>query len=186
MSLKKYTIRAGQHSSGFHISRIIPITWSYVRKRKLYVWGRFSRGSRYDLGDNDQKDWNKLGGINLQVWKESNQNSAMVAWRYNPDTELYEINAYGNVGGANVYPPGVMLAIPENTMFMAEFSFPARNEVQVQLYSDQVDDWKEEGSFGWTYPVEIKAAAMIGPWFGGNRVAPEDVSLEVDCDWRKK
>ena len=184
--MKKYTTKAGQHSSGFHLSRIIPLTWGYVRKRKLYVWGRFDASGFYEHADG-YRGWDKMfGGFNLQIWKQSDINSAMCATRCNWETGKYEITGYANIDGENVYDDEPWASVEEGLMVMNEYEFPEKNRVILKAYTDAGTHWNPVGEADWRYPVNIQAGAIISPWFGGSRPAPNNIELNVRTEWVKK
>lgn len=184
--MKQVTHKPGRHDSGFRLSRITPLPWFFLKRRFLSLNVQFQEESKYTLPGEDQGDWNKVGGINAQVWKPSNKNSAMLAWRYNPVSDLFELTAYANVGGQNKYN-SFIVGVPAGDWVHCEIEFPARNMMSLSLYVQVAGGaWNLAGYEEWEYPVHIRAAAVIGPWFGGNNPAPKEIQYLLDSGFRRR
>ena len=79
----------GRHS-GFRFPKRI--------KGDLTYRVRFNDSARYEHGDLDQYDWNKLFGVKKRFFSPM-QNSIMKGWRYNVKTKLIEIVDYSHFEG---------------------------------------------------------------------------------------
>ena len=128
----------------------------------------FTADSRYDLGDSDQYDWNKLTGI---TWTPllPNYDAAMVVWRYNLDNGLYEVGPFFNDATAFVFPTrDEIISVPVDQTF----GFYVDYDGITITYGDTVVRKARPEDITpnfWT-------SAKITGWFGGNRVAPKTVS----------
>lgn len=65
--------------------------------------GTFTTDSVYDLKDVDQYDWNKFTGIAFSPLQHD-RNSVMVGWRYNLETQEFEIAPFYNVNKERILP----------------------------------------------------------------------------------
>ena len=117
----------------------------------------------------DGKDWNKLAGVSTfsyfrpSSWAK-NKNSALVAWRPDPERERYQLAAYTNDrrGGFEF--------VPLMTVDALEY-FEIRVDIQRRdrTVSYQVADRRVFVSM----PLRVYSKQLpVGPWFGGNRTSP--------------
>ena len=136
--------------------------------------GTFTPDTVYDLGDADQKDWNKFSGIAFTPL-EPDRDSAMVGWRYNLTTQEFEIAPFYNVNKVRILPnenplsPGYeVISVPagETFQFLVDYT-------GITLTYGDTTVFKP-------YPVgltpNVWTAARVSGWFGGNEVAPRTVS----------
>ena len=128
----------------------------------------FTADSAYDLGDEDQYDWNKLAGITFTPWRPD-RNSSMIVWRYNLQNGMYEIGPFFNVDFKYVFPTDdQVITVPADQMFSYTVDY---NGISVSyggrtVYKDTPADLKPNF---WT-------SARVTGWFGGSEVAPRTVS----------
>ena len=136
--------------------------------------GTFTTDTVYDLGDNDQRDWNKFSGIAFTPL-EPDRNSAMVGWRYNLISQEFEIAPFYNVDKVRILPnenplsPGYeVISVPAGQTFQFLVDYTGIT----LTYGDQ--------SVYKPYPTgltpNVWTAARVSGWFGGNEVAPRTVS----------
>jgi hypothetical protein len=128
----------------------------------------FTEKSTYDLKDDDQYDWNKLAGITFTPWRPD-RNSGMVVWRYNLQSQMFEVGPFFNVDFAYVFPTAdeVITVPPEQT-----FSYFVDYDGITVNYGDRTvfkPTPKDLVPNFWT-------SARVTGWFGGNRVAPRTIS----------
>ena len=62
------------------------VSWKYI----------FQDNCNYNLGDVDQKDWNKLTGLYFNLFNTRDE-TVMVGWRYNIPNDEIELAAYYHV-----------------------------------------------------------------------------------------
>lgn len=97
--------------------------WVYLNFKELswifYPNDSFNFDYKYNFGesvDEDWKDWKKVSGISFVNWKNlrnilsKNQDSVMLAWRYNVNLKIREYIIYENKDGKN-YPREEILQI---------------------------------------------------------------------------
>jgi hypothetical protein len=146
---------------------VIPNRWAlWVTKESGDA--TFTADSAYDLKDEDQYDWNKLGGITFTPWRPD-RNSSMVVWRYNLQNGMYEIGPFFNVDFAYVFPDDdQIITVPADQMFSYTVDY---NGISVS-YGDITVHKATPGDLKpnfWT-------SARVTGWFGGSEVAPRTVS----------
>ena len=131
--------------------------------------GTFTSDTVYDLGDEDQFDWNKFSGIAFTPL-EPDRDSAMVGWRYNLTSQEFEIAPFYNVNKVRILPN-------ERTEVI---SVPAGETFQFLVdYTGVTLTYGDQTVFK-PYPQglvpNVWTAARVSGWFGGNEVAPRTVS----------
>jgi hypothetical protein len=146
---------------------VIPNRWTlWVTKESGDA--TFTADSAYDLGDEDQYDWNKLSGITFTPWRPD-RNSSMVVWRYNLQNGMYEIGPFFNVDFAYVFPTDEqIITIPADQTFTYSVDYSG---ITVS-YGDQTVYKSTPADLTpnfWT-------SARVTGWFGGSEVAPRTVS----------
>ena len=136
--------------------------------------GTFTANTTYDLGDADQWDWNKLTGIAFTPL-EPDRDSAMVGWRYNLATQLFEIAPFYNVNKVRILPnenplsPGYeVISVPADQTFTYTVDYTG---VTISYGGKTVFKPYPQG-----LTPNVWTAARVSGWFGGNRVAPQTVS----------
>jgi hypothetical protein len=128
----------------------------------------FTQSSVYDLHNVDQYDWNKLTGISFTFW-HPDDNAIMIAWRYNVDTQMFEIGPYYNMDFARIMPTDEeIISVPVGE----KFTFNADYQGITLQYGDTVV-YKPipEG----LHPNQL-SAFRINSWFGGTSRAPRTIS----------
>lgn len=166
-SLTEYTIAEGNH---FAMPRIFKIRQKPERVSWFIVFGE---NADYNLGDEDQKDWNKLCGL-FYNFLNTRDNTVMVGWRYNPQTRRMELNAYYHVEkGRDFTKP--LLEVP--------LGKPVRVDILVdyeqKTYSVQLtrldDGTLAKDSMPFTH--NNTSCMEINTYFGGNEAAPKDITI---------
>lgn len=137
--------------------------------KKVTGTGTFTTNTVYDLKDVDQYDWNKFTGIAFTPL-QPDKNSAMVGWRYNLQTQEFEIAPFYNVDKKRILPN-------EDTEVI---SVPAGETFSYTVdYTGITISYGDETKFK-AYPEgltpNVWTAARVSGWFGGNEVAPRTVS----------
>lgn len=150
---------------------------------KTFTWRiKFDPNCKYILPDEDQWDWNKIGGIDLDSPFSTMTNSIMGGWRYNPLTDKIELNAYFHNGKGT-----------ENRVmspFMVEINPNEEIELEILIHKNAWDvGYKYDFSNNrktWKFSkysiVAKKASALFATeiqfYFGGNQQAPQDLSID--------
>ena len=135
--------------------------------------GTFTTDTTYDLGDEDQYDWNKFTGIAFTPL-EPDRNSVMVGWRYNLTTQNFEIAPFYNVDKVRVLPNETteVIAVPPGETFSYAVDY---NGVTISYGGKTV--YKP---FPTGLTANVWTAARVSGWFGGNEVAPRTVSYYLN------
>lgn len=162
---------------GFH--RCLALPW-VVRGCKLQKTLRFSESCKYDLGTEDQYDWNKLVGFTFGLIGPKGRrnpvhwNSVRVGWRYDLQSKMFEISAYCYSDGARLDAPVIG-------------KFPANQSFSVELIPDEIAHlvhFRINGKIVYSYEVPDSARMnerawgwKLRPFFGGNRKAPHKIVI---------
>lgn len=172
------TIQEGNHRSDPWGVR----TPTYDRKYRWY----FAQSARYYINPDssrtgDQLDWNKLIGQSytpFRIWPDANHiNSAMVGWRYNPETDLMELNAYWHLDEQRDFT-NTLVEVEIGQEFETIVARRPGNQVDVCIEKFISPDAANQTSgsvchtidfTGQNIPQEIRE---ILTYFGGNRTAP--------------
>ncbi len=137
--------------------------------KKVTGTGTFTANSGYDLGDEDQYDWNKFTGI-VYSPLQHDKNSAMVGWRYNLTTQEFEIAPFYNVNKQRILPN-------EQTEVI---SVPAEGTFRYTVdYSGVTISYGDTTVFK-PYPPgltpNVWTSTRVSGWFGGNEAAPRTLT----------
>jgi len=151
----------------------IPNSFGYFIKQTVGT-GTFTTNTVYDLKDVDQYDWNKFTGIAFTPL-EPDRNSAMVGWRYNLNTQKFEIAPFYNVDKKRILPnenplsPNYeVISVPAGETFTFDVDYTG---ITVSYGSRTVFKPYPPGLV-----ANVWTAARVSGWFGGNEVAPRTVS----------
>lgn len=144
--------------------------------QRLWPWVKqvngdatFTDKTVYDLNNVDQYDWNKLTGISFTPWR-TDTDAIMVAWRYNVQTQEFEIGPYFNVATARIMPsPSEIISVPIGQTF--DFAVDYQG---IKLTYGDTTVYKPT-------PADLHpnclTAFRISSWFGGTSVAPKTISF---------
>jgi len=154
----EYVIKKGRHES---IVNIEPLYGGGIKSSC-----KFDSSVIYDLGNENQGDWNKLIGFSEDI--RIHENSARISWRWNLERQQIELGYYCYIDGEVVKGHLVWAEINKPFQFMIRDDQEKQNYVidiygtyQVIYHGHKFDDKKF-----WSYP-----------WFGGNEVAPHDIKI---------
>ncbi len=170
--MEKLTIRKGRHRP----FKIIPACFREMSfnihsiPQVRYV--RFTDSCRYDLGDGDQKDWNKLYGYCRGILG-IHEDSVRVVWRYNKDTGMIELGLYRYMNGKRIFPEHIFsVRIDEDITVKLEFR---SDDIYLNIITESRSEWEFVKS-----PFDYKKSLLFGCglYFGGNRTAPQDITIE--------
>ncbi len=164
----KYTIQPGQHAS-----RPLLLRWKWKPKRYFFSV-RFLQAA-YDHGNADQMDWNKLLGVSFHLFT-NHENSFMLGWRWNVDTQLFEINAYQHVDGSTKYTD-TLFTVPHDSWLQGVANIDYRRD-QVRLSVKVAHGVAVEHVF--QFSRLRKLTREINAWFGGNLPAPYYIVIEKE------
>ena len=173
---KKYRFEKGSHFSKprnlFSRSIELPDTlrWSC----------RFDKSCCYYINDEngkiqeDQWDYNKLTGITFSPLNPLN-NTAMIGWRHNPQTLLFELIPYWHVSKKRFFKDNPFLTVQPDEDFIVEFiADKIKKEVTI-IIKTKNKTLKETKSF----EKIPDSASLIHPYFGGTSRAPCVMELYI-------
>lgn len=153
--------------------RAWPIRFGFWWNKTSFTWlVKFYESCRYDLGNDDQYDTNKLIGIGYLPGHH--KDSARFGWRYWTERKEIELSAYCYVNGRRDI----------RHVCFCEIGKEYRLRLQVLATCYYFDAYE---------PTAIKAAGIItvehfhekklkyrlGPYFGGNQVAPHEMKIQI-------
>lgn len=121
--MRTVTHKANSHTSTFW-PNIRIAKKKYYRKHLLISYVvRFTKNSIYSQLSGEQ-DWNKLCGISFSPIFKKKRNMAMVGWRYNHDTQTFQLTPYLHDNTGMTYGKFgelPVLDVPSDTMVYIDF-----------------------------------------------------------------
>lgn len=163
-----FTFHKGKHrAKPLYWLRWWPILWgSAPVVRKI----RFSFDSRYNLGDVDQLDINKLFGV-AHGW--IHRHSARFGGHYDLAKKQWVLHMYVHRGDELVKTQ--LCTVPNNHWYTCEI-IPRKGEYMFRVVNENKDVIALEfcsRKKGWWL------ALLLGPYFGGNEKAPNQFTIEM-------
>lgn len=144
--------------------------WLWWRRTSFSWVVKFDESCRYNLGNEDQMDVNKLVGIGY-LWHH-HKNSARFGWRYDIETNRIILSAYCYVDGRRVI----------QHICFCEIGKEYRIKLQVlanSYYLDAYDQGRQLGVVFVEHYHRRKLKYRLGPYFGGNQVSPHTIKIEL-------
>ncbi|MGB0925526.1 MAG: hypothetical protein ACPGTS_02355 [Minisyncoccia bacterium] len=164
--MTKFTHKKGKHRSK---PRQFKIWW---KPKTLKVEFTFHESCRYDHGNDDQFDWNKLTGITFSI--DPLQETVMLAWRYNVEKGMIELAAYYHVKGDRRFSD-VLATVRIGETASATISVDYKRK---QYTVETTVDFESNLSYR-SFSHNRKLARRIQPWFGGNKPAPQTMTFDL-------
>ena len=158
-SMKKYTIDKGDHRSGLRYK-------PFRNKNTVNMAFRFDSTAVYQLEDNDQYDLNKLAG--LAFGRSHHTNSARICWRYNSEKKVVELFSYiyDDKNRAFTHITDCEIGSECNATIVVK-------DKTVEFTINDISKTFDKSKWpNWGY--------RLYPYFGGDRVAPHDISIWLD------
>jgi len=170
----KHLITAGNHVSrpayGFWLPSLYRLSYNneikWIKARVTII------GTKYYHNDlRDQRDINKILGYSTNMWQHHHKNSIRIGWRYNLENREVEIFAYMYDNGQRQS----ILLTTYHSIDIVKFDVEmcTTNSNHVIMIDDKC----------LTLPISVtpkKFGWVLKPYFGGNRVAPHDISFEIE------
>lgn len=159
-----FRIRTGHH-------RARPLRFGIWWHRSSFTWKvKFTDSCRYDLGNDDQFDTNKLVGIGYLPGHH--KDSARFGWRYWTDRKEIELTAYCYVNGQRLIKHICFCEIGKE--------YDLQLAISTKSYSFFIYE-KDilSGSCAIGRSRKQKLGYRLGVFFGGNQVAPHDMDIEL-------
>lgn len=161
-----FKIKKNKHSSGFH--------FGFTCKNKVEFKASFTDSCLYHFGDADDYDINKLFGISTTIFHHIQ--SARIGWRC-VDGETIEIFSYSYNDGVRKNEEHDILGIvnPNQEFECSIEDKETEYEFKFRLIGDK------EWSFATDkkQPDKLKFHYYLWPYFGGNKVAPQDMIINL-------
>jgi hypothetical protein len=157
---------------GRHRAR--PLRFDCWWRKTSFAWNvKFTDSCRYDLGNTDQYDINKLCGIGYLPGHH--KDSARFGWRYWADRKAIELWAYCYVNGRREI----------KQICFCEIGKVYRIRLQVLAQSYYFDVYEPDlitssGIVTVEHYHSKKFKYRLGTFFGGNQVAPHDIKIELE------
>lgn len=163
-----FHIPAGKH-------RAWPLRFGLWWQRTHFSWiVKFDESCRYDLGNDDQFDTNKLVGIGY-LWHH-HKDSARFGWRYWTERGQIEISAYCYVNGRRVI----------KHVGFCEIGKPYQLDLKVSpenyyFACDEIggNKYYTESEVMVTHHHSKRLQYRLGPFFGGTSLAPHEMKIEI-------
>lgn len=169
----KYKINKGRHyarPSGAYA--LLSLAWwllvaRFSFTRDLYRWRvTFDASAAYDLPGEDRLDVNKLVGVGY-AWGGHHVDSARFGWRYVRDQHAVELFAYCYVSGQRIVRS--LGLVPIGTPFDLTLDITPTS----YIFSSPTA-YKSV-----PYSHRKQLHYLTRPYFGGNRTAPRDVTIQI-------
>ncbi len=132
----------------------------------------FSTESKYWLHTADQQDWNKLFGISFTI--SPHRNSARYGWRYNPEINKFQLCAYCYLNGESIMEPLCDLQV--NHVYLCHIII-TNEDYLFRVYRRH--DMAVMCSTAISKGHRKKNGYLLGPYFGGNNAAPDDIKIQL-------
>lgn len=126
----------------------------------------------YDLGNEDQSDWNKLGGLCLGILG-IHKDCFRFVWRYNLKTKKMEIAAGMYCNGARTFNRITAIDLGEEMTYTLELKKLENNELEINFMCSNGK------SYTTTYKIKRNPCLIftLGLYFGGNQRAPHKLII---------
>lgn len=172
--MTKHTFKTGKRT----LSPCEPVQiWQPGKFSSIEYIVRFDETIRYKLPGEEQWDWLKGGGVSFDLFT-NHRNSAMWGFRYNPDTDKVELNAYAHIKGKNYYTKPLAEVAPGET-FRVKIC-PGEGDIWIVNIITSAKDVK----IPWVIPIRAWFYRRIPAWFGGTLPAPQDVNMYLTAEKR--
>jgi len=157
--------------------RARPLRFGIFWNKRSFRWVvKFTDSCRYDLGNEDQFDTNKLCGVGY-IPGFHHKDSARFGWRYWTERKEIELSAYCYVNGRRVIQHIAFCEIGkeyriELTKLSTMYFFQC---------SEIIDGWffKNIGTLEMPYSNNKKLGYRLGVFFGGQSRAPHEMKIEL-------
>jgi outer membrane protein assembly factor BamA len=167
--MKTYSIEKDSHRSGYYFKPVIGNT-------SLAFNAFFNDNCKYDIGNPDQYDINKLIGLSFGY---HHKNSARIGWRYNTVSDRIELLPYIYVNGKRLTEDKcpVILTITTNQTVYGMISHEG-SSYRIILYTQDSGYTEYKISTGGTKIPKL--GYVLFPYFGGNVKTPHRMSIDME------
>lgn len=154
-----YTVQQGNHYSDFPVM--------FKKGNEIFVKVNFDKSCKYDEQLPGLSGWNKLIGLSEKL--DPHVNSARWAWRYNNELDIIDLAAYTYIEGIREIE--YIMSVPINQW--ADLYLGYKNSAWFYLTGEGelIGTRVECGEYN------KRNFLWHGLYFGGNSVAPHDVTV---------
>lgn len=160
------------HIKGIHPAIGFYNPFKFWNKKDIKFEVQFNDSCKYELSKRDQKDWNKLFGVDFTPLTPANKpTSIMVAWRYYNST--FQLGLYAHTEEVpRILPDTVISSIKGkfNGVLKLTKSFPGT----LLEANDKVTEAVE-----WKLLNNPTKGRIINPWFGGSKTPPHNMNFNL-------
>lgn len=137
---------------------------------------KFTQSCSYNLGDNDQYDWNKLFGVAFGV-RGIHRNSIRFGWRWNIAKQKIELCTieYRNGIVTREYMRDCDIPLNEWVYLHIDFEMDANNKITYKFTCNG-----KEYSHSDIDGTDLYSFWGCGLYFGGNRRSPHRMTIEIE------
>lgn len=183
-------IPKGKHTAmtlGRGLLRVTPVCKSKLKKKSLAITGEFLSDPYNTQSDEDLRyDWSKFGGLNLNILKEANINSIMLAFRANDTDNVWELALYANKDKTIIFPDEFVSVAKNEKFYLKIDQIDSLTYIAGLYLVDSNDSLVLENEF--KFDTKLSIGGIIGPYHGGKDdnnnnlggVAPEDVLIRFN------
>lgn len=154
---------------GSHYSR--PLRIGVWFSRRQFAWKvNFNESCRYNFGNEDQFDTNKLVGIGYLPGHHID--SARFGWRYDTEKGMIELSAYCYLSGRRIIKTVGYCKIGQEyniDLYVSEWAY----------YFSLVEADVTIGETEIVHAHNKRLKYRLGPYFGGNKKTPHDITIEL-------
>lgn len=172
--MKKYIVKQNKHD-------FKPLTFGlYINKISLSYKIKFDESCRYDIGDKDQADINKLFGLGYFSWfkSTSHTDSARFGWSYDRDNEKMGIYSYCYINGQVKYDYNKPICYCD---FNKEYEFylgKSLNNYNFGVW--EIGNILSIGNESIPHSHNKNISFLLSPYFGGNISAPHSMTIYME------
>lgn len=162
-----YLIKKGNHESSIENS-LNPKGLRTLKSETMSLSVRFDESARYNLGNKNQQDINKLFGF-ADCNSLHHENSARFGWNYNPDTDQIDVFIYVYQNTQRIYEKIGSMGIDQSM------------DMSISLEGDEYRFWfgDETKTMKRGTTCEKGVYYLLFPYFGGDEVAPQDIRVYI-------
>lgn len=167
------SLNAQTHYKGLHNALPFYITAEKSPLIESFKF-KFTEENKYIFKDENQMDFNKLLGYKGKYFTPR-FNTVMVAWRYNPIIDKFQVLPYFHIGSKNYdFNELKIINLDVNEECISTIKIFGKS-VYVTLKST-----KSESSEVREFTENYDKFWFVLPWFGGNYAAPKKMNLFIE------
>lgn len=129
----------------------------------------------------DQRDWNKLCGVFYALFN-TRKDTAMIGWRYNPDTDNIELAPYYHIAGSRDLLEEPLMTVKRCELFEVILTI----DRTCQTYKWQLLKSDYQCSHEMAFTHYRNTCGYINFYFGGNQRTPQNVSAQIGIEIYKR